>query len=195
MTATAPRVEEPDDVARFPGDPDMWLFVVVESLVFTSYFCIYLYARTQHQEAFLQAQSALTMWLGVLDTIVLLTSSWAIARCVQRLHDGDYAAARTQAFAAGGLGVGFFGLKIAEWTHLIRHGHTFTSSGFMQHYFFLTSIHAVHLVIGFVALGLLLRQLSDPGRRSHQAIETCATYWHTVDLYWVVIFALLYVVR
>ena len=65
----------------------------------------------------------------------------------------------------------------------------------MQHFFFLTGIHAIHLVIGFVALGVLIGQLADPLRRSHETIETCATYWHTVDLFWVVIFALLYVVR
>jgi nitric oxide reductase NorE protein len=180
---------------RFPGDPDMWVFVIVESLVFTSYFCVYLYARTQHERAFLDAQSALTMWLGILDTIVLLTSSWAIARCVQHTRAADDAAARRLAFVTAGLGVTFFALKIAEWVHLIGDGHTFTSSEFMQHFFFLTSIHAVHLVIGFVALGVLVYQLSDARRRSHQTIETCATYWHTVDLFWVVIFALLYVVR
>jgi nitric oxide reductase NorE protein len=184
-----------DEVERFPGDPDMWVFVVIESLVFTSYFCIYLYARAQHERAFLDAQSALTMWLGVLDTIVLLTSSWTIARCVRHTRAADYLVARRFAFTTLGLGAAFFALKIAEWVHLIRGGYTFTSSAFMQHFFFLTGIHAVHLVIGFVVLGVLVHQLSDPRRRSHQTIETCATYWHTVDLFWVVIFAMLYVVR
>jgi nitric oxide reductase NorE protein len=185
-----------DDAARrFPGDPDMWIFVVVESLVFTSYFCIYLYARTQHEQAFLAAQSALTMWVGILETILLLTSSWAIARCVQCTRAGSYAAARQFAFVTAGLGAAFFALKIAEWVHLIRDGYSFGSSDFMQHFFFLTGIHAAHLVIGFVALGVLVYELSDPRRRSHKTIETCSTYWHTVDLFWVVIFAMLYVVR
>jgi len=183
------------EVERFPGDPDMWLFVIIESLVFTSYFCIYLYARTQHEQAFLEAQSELTMWVGVLETILLLTSSWAIARCVQRTRAADYAAARRFAFVTAGLGVAFFALKIAEWVHLIRDGYSFGSSDFMQHFFFLTGIHAAHLVIGFVALGVLVNELSDPRRRSHNTIETCSTYWHTVDLFWVVIFAMLYVVR
>ena len=78
---------------------------------------------------------------------------------------------------------------------LIDEGHTFTSSEFMQHFFFLTGMHAIHLLIGFVVLGVLVRQLADPRRRSLTTIETCSTYWHTVDLYWVIIFALLYVVR
>ena len=66
----------------------MWLFVLFESLVFTSYFCVYLYSRTQDERAFLEAQSALTLPLGILDTILLLTSSWAIARCVQHARAG-----------------------------------------------------------------------------------------------------------
>ena len=198
MTAVEERVDDArgdGETPRFPGDPDMWLFVVVESLVFTSYFCIYLYARTQHEQAFLEAQSALTMWLGVLDTIVLLTSSWAIARCVQHNRASDHGAARRFALLTAGLGGVFLTLKIAEWAHLIREGRTFGSGGFMQHYFFLTGIHAVHLIIGFVVLGIIVLELSDPRRRSHRTIETCSTYWHTVDLFWVVIFALLYVVR
>ncbi len=187
--------EVDDEVERFPGDPDMWLFVMVESLVFTSYFCIYLYARTQHEQAFLEAQSALTMSLGILQTIVLLTSSWAIALCVLHTRAERYEAARRFALTTIGLGMVFFALKVAEWVHLVRDGHTFTSSDFMQHFFFLTSIHAIHLIIGFVVLGVLVHQLSDPRRRSVRTIETCSTYWHTVDLFWVVIFALLYVVR
>ncbi len=65
----------------------------------------------------------------------------------------------------------------------------------MQYYFFLTGIHAIHLLIGFVVLGVLVYQLSDAKRRSQETIETCSTYWHTVDLFWVLIFAMLYIVR
>jgi nitric oxide reductase NorE protein len=184
-----------DDGEHFPGEPDMWLFVIIESLVFTSYFCVYLYERTQNEAAFLEEQAALTLPLGVLDTIILLTSSWSIARCVQRTQAADYAGARRFALTTAGLGATFFAMKIIEWVHLVDHGHTFTSSTFMSHYFFLTGIHAVHLLIGFVVLGIIIVQLTDPRRQSRRTIETCSTYWHTVDLFWVVIFAVLYVVR
>jgi nitric oxide reductase NorE protein len=94
----------------------------------------------------------------------------------------------------------FFGLvflvsKILEWIKEIRMGNTFTSDEFFQHYFFLTSIHCIHVLIGFIVLGVLVYQLSSPRRRSQQLVETCATYWHTIDFLWVLIFALLYVVR
>ncbi len=195
---TAPEVvDSPPAPAtrRMPGEPDMWFFVFFESLLFTSYFCVYLYARTQHERVFLQTQSHLTPWLGVLDTIVLLTSSWAIAACVQHVRAGRYQTARKLVYATAGLGVVFLGLKMVEWVKLVHLGDTFSKNEFTQYYFFLTGIHGVHVLIGFVALGVLLHQLSDPRRRSQETIETCATYWHTVDLFWVLIFAMLYVVR
>ena len=185
----------PKSSKHVPGQPDMWVFVFFESLVFTSYFCVYLYARTQHEAAFLQSQSHLLLWLGVLDTVVLLTSSWAVARCVQHARAGRYELARRDAWVTAGLGFVFLVLKIVEWARLIHFGHTFTSTQFFQYYFFLTAIHFVHLLIGFVVIGVLILQLKDPKRRRQETVETSATYWHTVDFFWVLIFALLYVVR
>lgn len=197
MTATqSPAALLPSDRGRpVPGQPDMWVFVLFESLVFTSYFCVYLYSRTQHEAAFLRSQSHLLLWLGVLDTVVLLTSSWAVARCVQQARAGRYALAKRDVWITAGLGFVFLVLKIVEWIRLIHMGHTFTSSSFFQYYFFLTAIHLVHLLIGFVVLGVLLLQLTDVKRRRQETVETCATYWHTVDFFWVLIFSLLYVVR
>ena len=191
-TTTTDAAEELEHV---PGEGDMWFFVLFESLVFTSYFCVYLYARTQNERAFLDAQSFLSLPLGILDTIILLTSSWAIARCVQHAREGRYEPARRLAYVTIGLGVLVSVFKVTEWVRLIHEGQTFESSDFMQYFFFLTGIHAIHLLIGFVALGALVYQLSDPQRRSQQTIETCSTYWHTVDLFWVLIFAMLYIVR
>jgi nitric oxide reductase NorE protein len=180
---------------RVPGQPDMWFFVLFESLIFTSYFCAYLYYRARHETAFLQSQSHLHLWLGVIQTIALLTSSWSVARCVETARADDYLAAQRNAVLTATFGVIFLGFKVAEWVLQIHSGNTFTSSDFFQYFYFLTVIHVVHLLIGFVSLGVLLYQLSSPKRRSQELIETCATYWHTVDFFWVLIFALLYVAR
>lgn len=200
MTTTAREVmpsAAPDDgsLPHVPGGRDIWFFVLFESLVFTSYFCVYLFNRTQHERAFLLGQSHLLLWLGVLDTIVLLSSSWSMARCVQEARDGSVKDARRSAYLTSLFGLVFLVLKIVEWVRLIRMGHTFTSSAFFQYYFFLTAIHFVHLLIGFVVLGVLAYQLSRSEGRSQTTVETCATYWHSVDFFWVMIFALLYVVR
>jgi len=194
-TEHASEAARPEEGNRVPGEPDMWFFVFFESLLFTSYFCVYLYARTQNERAFLRSQSHLLLWLGIVDTIVLLTSSWVMARCVQHARAGRHELARRFAIVTAGLGVVFLALKMVEWVRLIHSGNTLTSSDFMQYYFFLTGIHAIHLLIGFVVVGVIIYQLSDARRRSPRTIETCSTYWHTVDLFWVVIFAMLYIVR
>ena len=178
-----------------PGQPDMWLFVLFESMLFTGYFSVYLYSRTQNQELFLQSQADLDLRFGVFNTIALLLSSWAIARCVQASRTGAYRSAINNAFLTIGFGIVFLVSKVVEWVKEIGIGNTFTSDEFFEHYFFLTSIHCIHVLIGFVVLGVVVYQLRSPDRRSQKLVETGATYWHTVDFLWVLIFALLYVVR
>jgi nitric oxide reductase NorE protein len=178
-----------------PGQPDMWAFVLFETLVFTSYFVVYLLFRTHDHQAFLESQQDLDLRVGVFNTIALLTSSWAVARCVQASREGRYRVALTNAFLTMFFGVVFFVSKVLEWVKEIRMGNGFTTSEFFQHYFFLTSIHCLHVLIGFVVLGVVVYQLWSPKRRSQELVETGATYWHTVDFLWVLIFALLYVVR
>ena len=182
--------------AKFvPGQPDMWMFVLFETLLFTGYFSVYLVSRTQNRELYLQSQADLDLHIGVFNTIALLLSSWAIARCVQAARAGAYRSAMRNAYLTLSFGLVFLGSKILEWIKEIRMGNTFTSNEFFQHWFFLTSIHCIHVLIGFIVLGVLVYQLSSPRRRSQQLVETCATYWHTVDFLWVLIFALIYVVR
>jgi len=195
MTEVAqPQLEETR--SRFvPGQPDMWLFVLFEALLFTGYFSVYLVSRTQNQDLYLQSQADLDLRVGVFNTIVLLSSSWAIARCVRAAREGVYPAALRYAFVTVGFGVVFVISKVAEWIHEIGMGNTFTSDEFFQHYFFLTSLHCIHVLIGFIVMGVVIYQLRSPARRSQQLVETGATYWHTVDFLWVLIFAMLYVVR
>jgi nitric oxide reductase NorE protein len=178
-----------------PGQPDMWVFVLFESLLFTGYFSVYLIGRIQNRELYLHSQADLDLRFGVFNTIALLLSSWAIARCVQASREGAYRDALRDAFLTIGFGVAFLVSKVLEWVKEIRLGNTFTSNEFFQHFFFLTSIHLLHLLIGFIVMGVAVYQLRSPARRSQQLVETCATYWHTVDFLWVLIFALLYVVR
>ena len=89
----------------------------------------------------------------------------------------------------------FLVFKVFEWARWCTWETDSDSNDFFTYYFFLTGIHFVHLLIGFVVLGVVVYQLRSPARRSQELVETCATYWHTVDFLWVLIFALLYVVR
>ena len=191
--------EKQNKAAKFvPGQPDMWAFVLFETLLFTSYFAVYLFFRAQNSEHFLHSQAQLDLRVGVFNTIVLLLSSWSVARCVQSARAGAYGPARRDALLTAFFGLVFLISKAFEWVRQIRMGNSFASDDFFTYYFFLTGIHFVHLLIGFVVLGVIIYQIPGPAPRSkdsQELVETCATYWHTVDFLWVLIFALLYVVR
>jgi nitric oxide reductase NorE protein len=186
----------PDKRVRFvPGQPDMWAFVLFETLVFTAYFGFYMFYRARSPELFLHAQAQLDLRIGVVNTLVLLLSSWSVARCVQSARAAAYGPALRDAFLTALFAAVFLCVKVSEWARLSSEGNGFDSNDFFTYYFFLTGIHFVHLLIGFVVLGVLVYQLRSPVRRDQKLVETCATYWHTVDFLWVLIFALLYVVR
>ncbi|MCV7197794.1 cytochrome c oxidase subunit 3 family protein [Mycobacterium angelicum] len=183
-------------LAKFvPGQPDMWAFVLFETLVFTGYFGFYLFYRARSPELFLHAQAHLDLRIGVFNTLVLLLSSWSVARCVQSSRAGAYRAAHRDVYVTAACAAIFLFFKVFEWTRLVGTGNGPDSNDFFTYYFFLTGIHFVHLLIGFVVLVVIVYQLRSPARRSQELVETCATYWHTVDFLWVLIFALLYVVR
>ena len=182
--------------ARFvPGQPDMWAFVLFEALVFTAYFTVYVVSRARSPDLFLESQAHLDLRVGAFNTLVLLASSWSVARCVQAAREGSFRAALTNAFGTMLFGFVFLVSKVLEWAAEIGQGFTFTSDEFSSFYYFLTGIHFLHLLIGFVVLAVAVHQLRSPARRSQEIVETCATYWHTVDFLWVLIFALLYVMR
>ncbi len=184
-----------DDATFVPGQPDMWALVLFEAMLFTLYFGVYMVCRVLDPQLFLESQALLDPRWGVLNTLVMLTSSWSIARCVQSAREGSYNAALRDVFITFALGLVFVVLKVAEWASEIGQGLTFTTNEFFSFYYFLTAIHFIHLLVGFVVLGIVIYQLRGPARRSQEIVETGATYWHLVDFLWVMIFALVYLIR
>jgi len=179
----------------WPGQPDMWAFVVFEAFLFTAYFTVYVLCRVQSLDLYLASQAQLAPWIGTLNTLLLLASSWSGARCVGAARAGSYRAALTSSYLTVFFGVAFLVSKVLEWRAEIGQGFTFTTNEFFSFYYFLTALHFLHVLIGFVFLGVVVRELRDVRRRSQTLIETGATYWHTVDFLWVMIFSLLYVMR
>ena len=180
---------------RVLGQPDMWVFVLFEGCIFASYFIIYMLYRMRNPELFLHSQEQLNPNFGAANTLLLLTSSWLIARGVQSSRERNYTAATRLALLTLLCGVLFAASKVVEWSLEIREGYEFSTNEFFWFYYFLTGIHVLHVLIGFAFLGVVIYQLRSPERRSQEIIETGATYWHMVDFLWVMIFALVYVMR
>jgi nitric oxide reductase NorE protein len=180
---------------RVPGQWAMWVFVLGDMFIFAGWFMFYMANRAREPLLFLESQRELNQALGVINTLVLLTSSLFIALCVHAARYGHYKKARAYTILALVSGIIFFASKVYEWTTKIGAGITFNTNDFFTYYFFLTAIHSFHVLVGFIVLGVVIREVSSPAFRSQEVVETGATYWHMVDLLWVIIFALLYLLR
>ena len=177
------------------GQLDMWAFVLFECMIFASYFIIYMLYRMHSPEVFLRSQGHLNQGMGVANTLILLTSSWFMARGVQSTRANEYEIASKQVWLTLLCAVAFVASKTIEWSMKLHEGFEFSTNEFFQFYYFLTGIHVLHVLIGFAILTVVAYQLWNPERRSQETVETGAIYWHMVDFLWVLIFALLYVMR
>ncbi|KUI27134.1 cytochrome C oxidase subunit III [Mycobacterium sp. IS-1742] len=181
--------------AHLPGDGHMWVMVLGDLIIFGAYFLIFMIHRAMAPEEFLDAQQHLDLTVGALNTLVLLTSSWFIARSVQTARAGDHDRALRLTYLGAACGVLFIAVKAYEWSAKIAQGHTLGSAEFFTFYYMLTGVHLFHVALGLLILGIVVRELRRPHRRRMSMVESGATYWHMVDLLWIVIFGLLYVMR
>jgi nitric oxide reductase NorE protein len=180
---------------HLPGDVHMWVMVLGDLIIFGAYFIIFMIFRAMKPQEFLTSQEHLNINIGVLNTLVLLASSWFIARSVQAARAGDHAQALRLTDFGGLCGVAFIAIKAYEWSTKILQGYTISSNDFFMFYYMLTGVHLFHVSLGLLILGITVRELRNPRRQRIFMVESGATYWHMVDLLWIVIFALLYVMR
>jgi nitric oxide reductase NorE protein len=180
---------------HLPADGSMWVFVLGDLVIFGAYFLIFMIYRNQEHQLFLDSQRHLSLNIGTANTLLLLASSWFVANGVHATRAGEYRRALALTLGGGACGVGFVLVKAYEWTSKINAGLTFPHNDFYMFYYMLTGIHLFHVLLGLVFLGVVVAELRDPDKRRPSMVETGATYWHMVDLLWIVIFAMLYVMR
>ncbi|QFG21373.1 cytochrome c oxidase subunit 3 [Actinomadura sp. WMMB 499] len=176
---------------RLPGDVDMWVMILGDLFFFGCYFVTYMVFRALSAEEFAAAQRHLNVGIGVANTVVLLTSSLFAALAVLAVREDAWRKARGLLLAAGACGALFTVIKVYEWYAKIGEGHTIEDE-FFSFYYVLTGVHLVHVLLGLLVLGIGVRELRASGRRRPTIVEQSVLLWHMIDLLWVVIFALLY---
>lgn len=181
---------------HIPGEPGLWVLIFGDLLVFGVLFVTYAVSLVGDPDAMGLSQQKLSRGLGLANTILLLTSSWFIAHAVNAARRGS-PRARRLILAALALGTAFVGVKVVEWGGHIGHGDTLNSSSFFTFYFMYTGIHLLHVLIGLGVLTWLSRQCDSSGAWTgpFAVLEGSAVFWHLVDLLWVMLFALLYLLR
>ena len=181
--------------SHVPGAPSMWFFIVGDLFIFGLYFVSYIYFRGEDPATFLEGQRHLNQDIGAFNTLVLLTSSLLVALGTTAARNGRTAEAFKHFVFAIACGAIFPIVKAFEWVPEISAGLTPGTSSFFMYYYLLAGMHLCHVALGLAILGFVAHDLKFAKRPSIPFVETGATYWHMVDLLWVILFALLYVMR
>lgn len=182
---------------RVPGEDGLWVFLLGDMVVFAVFFGAIVVLRGQHTVMFRASQHALHPGLGILNTGLLLTGSLLVVLGTREIRAGSRRASGLFA-AAAACGAGFAAVKALEYADLVSSGHTPQTNDFFMYYFVFTGIHLGHLVIGLALLGVLVHRARRPvglTRGQGVFVDCAACYWHMVDLLWLVLFPLLYLVR
>jgi nitric oxide reductase NorE protein len=184
---------------RAPGEGPLWVLMFGDLAMFALFFGIVLHYRGEDSDAFRASQETLSLGLGVTSTVLLLASSLFVVLAMRRIRSGVPRRARPWLLGAIGCGAAFAILKAIDYAAKVDAGTTITSDAFFMCWFAFTGIHLVHVLIGVGVLGLVLaaargrdRPLSE---RGEALAESGATFWHLVDLLWIVLFPMLYLVH
>lgn len=179
---------------RIPGEEGIWVFVLGDMTVFALFFATFMYSRGKNPDRFGEDHTQLNMALGTANTVLLLTSSLFVVLAVHRVLSGLHRSAPRLLAAGLACGLGFVAIKAVEWSHLFVGGKTVGSGEYFSYYFIFTGIHLGHVLIGCVLLTRLIAITRHGELTDRQTVlsETCGIFWHMVDLLWVVLFALFY---
>lgn len=180
-----------------PGGQAIWVFILGDMTMFAAFFGQYLHDRAREVALFAQSQQLLNLHFGAINTLVLLTGSLFVVFGVDAAKTQRGAAA-SRHFALALLCAAVFGVnKVLEYGAKLGNGITPETNLFFTYYYMYTGIHAAHLAIGMGFLGRMwwLARHNRCGAADIRFIEIGASYWHLVDLLWIVLFALLYLMN
>lgn len=185
---------------HLPGDLAMWCFILAELLVFGVFFVVYAFTRANHVELFNASQLELDRTSGAINTVLLISSSYFVVRAVDAIRRGGQSGGTGCArwlIAAMGCGGAFLVLKLAEFGVKVSAGISMSTNTFYMFYLFLGFFHFMHVVLGMVILAAIALKARRGGYSAadHAGVETGAAYWHMVDLVWIVLFPLIYILH
>lgn len=169
-----------------PGELMMWVLIVSELLVFGAGLTAFMAVRLTDPGGFAAAQDHLFRAGAALNTLVLVSSGLLAALAVRWRDAGARRAARVALVLAALLGCVFLGIKGAEYASKAAQGIAWDTHPFFTFYYLLTGFHAAHVIAGVILL-LLVAVRDAPGN-----IEAAAMFWHMVDLVWVLLFPVVY---
>ena len=185
----------------------MWLFIFTEILLFGGLFIVYSVYRFRNPVSFHLAHEELSVTIGFINTVILLISSATMAVSISAMQKNDRKMTIVMLTVTLLLAFTFLVNKYFEWGAKFDHG-MYPGSELMQElshgdmlffglYFFMTGLHAVHIIVGMVMIGVSLVQVRSGKINSgrYSLLENSGLYWHLVDLIWIFLFPLFYLIH
>ncbi|MFA5632224.1 MAG: cytochrome c oxidase subunit 3 family protein [Porticoccaceae bacterium] len=200
VSATQPLAQmQHHEGTRIPGEGGVWLFIFGDLLVFSLFFATFLFYRAENAALFDQSQAALNETYGVFNTALMLSSSWFVAMGISAVRRNSVRIPVALFSLAFLCGAGFGVVKFLEYGEKISQGINLTSNDFYMFYFLFTGIHFIHVLIGMGVLVFMIHycRARPQGYSANDVrnMESGGCFWHVVDLLWIVLFALLYLVK
>lgn len=191
----APPFDAPD--IRLRGDLAIWLIIAAELLTFGLLFVSFGFARAREMALFNALQATLDIRSGAVNTVLLVTGSWCVARAVHALRADDSRHGSRWLLAAIVCALAFMTIKGLELATRFEAGIDLSTNTFWMFYIILTGFHFLHVAVAAAILLVVWVQARRGvyGSDSMHTPETAAAFWHMVDLLWIVLFPLLYVMR
>ncbi|MFF0496364.1 cytochrome c oxidase subunit 3 family protein [Nocardia aobensis] len=179
---------------RVPGEPGLWILILGDLLVFAIFFGLWSWNKAHQPELFVQGRAQMNQAIGLANTLVLISSSAAVAMGLNRIRSCHPDDGRRWYRLAAGLGGAFVALKLLEYSNHVAAGADVLDDGFFMYYFVFTGIHLIHVVAGIIALLLVIRKSRRLGVSSAELpiFEGVGVYWHMVDIVWIVLYSLMY---
>lgn len=198
---------EPEHHKDYEGSKlGMWIFLFTEILLFSALFLLYSVYRNRYPIEFHHGSLALNVVLGTLNTVVLLTSSLFVALSITAIQKGQKQYSVQLLYGTIFLAFMFLVNKYLEWTAKFEHGiypgspelshHTRGEQIFFGLYYLMTGLHGVHVVIGIVVLSIILYLVRKDiiNKTDFVKLENAGLYWHLVDIIWIYLFPLFYLI-
>lgn len=182
---------------KLPGDLAMWIFIVMELTVFAIFFIAFAVTQRIQNEMFIEGRATLNASIGLFCTLALIVSSYFVALAVEAVKKGNNLAASRRLILAILSATVYLVLKLSEYTALVEHGYDLSTNSFYTLYFFITGFHFMHVLLGMI----ILIYMAVKARKDFYVPTDCngfeagASYWHMVDLVWIIVFFLIYIIH
>ncbi len=180
-----------------PGGILIWIIVIVELLTFGIALIVFRVNFHQDYDTFLASQNMLSKYIGLFNTIVLITSGYFMATALMNIKHAKQKEAIKWLLLTILTGVLFLFVKGWEYSIKIAEGHSFGYDDFFDFYWMLTLFHFIHVLVGVVILSVLLLKLRQGyyNASNYLDVETGGVFWHMCDLIWILLFPVLYLLH